>query len=118
IVMAHRIARMSGTTHWSGRHSPEDQERFARAANDLVRNWMANGITRRAGLNSRMSGGNAVMKAAANATAPRAVNCFNEVASKLGAENTIEALIIRPPHDSLFPRRVLDAANARLNEFA
>lgn len=105
------------TGHWWDDHSPEDQERFARAANDLVRNWMANGIKHRAGLHSKKTGREAI-RVAGNMGAPGAERCFREVASKLGAENTVAALLNRPPHKSLFPRYVLNGAQARLGEFA
>ena len=46
----------------------------------------------------------AVIRVAGNTSAPGAQRCFREVASKLGAGSTIEAILGRPPHDSLFPR--------------
>lgn len=96
------------------RNDREAEERFARALNNLVRNWMANGICHRAGWHSRMSGREAVVHTAGNMSAPGAGKCFQEVASELGPNNTVEALLLRAPHDILFPEHVRAQAQQRV----
>jgi hypothetical protein len=99
---------------WWERNDPEAEDRFARALNNLVRNWMANGISHRAGWHSRMSGREAVIHTAGNMSAPGARECFQEVARELGPKNTVEALLLRAPHDALFPAQVRVRAQDRL----
>lgn len=107
-------ARPAAHAKWWERNDREAEERFARALSNLVRNWMANGIRHRAGWHSRMSGREAVVHTAGNMSAPGAGKCFQEVARKLGPNNTVEALLLRPPHDVLFPEHVRTRAQDRL----
>jgi hypothetical protein len=101
-------------TRWWERNDPEAEDRFARALNNLVRNWMANSIIHRAGWHSRMTGREAGIHTAGNMSAPGARKCFDEVTRRLGPSNTVEELLLRAAHVELFPAHVRARAGATL----
>jgi hypothetical protein len=106
-----------GTSRWWDLNDPEEEEAFGRAVSATVRNWMANKIKSRAGLDSRMTGRAAIVHVAGNMNAPGAIKCFREVASKLGPSNTVEALVLHERFRHLFPEGAVANARQRLDYF-